>query len=74
MRRVFLFLISLFLFVMCASLAIADKKDDEHKKNAGFSTERLSPSTQACIACHTQYTPGIMHRLALEQAFSNDAC
>ena len=56
-----LFLISLFLFVLCASLAIADKKDDEHKKGAELSTERLSPSTQACIACHALYTPGIVH-------------
>ena len=61
MRRVLLFLTSLCLFVFLASLGLADKKDDEHKKSVELSTARLSPSTQACIACHAQYTPGIVH-------------
>ena len=31
------------------------------KESAELTTEGLSPSTQACIACHSQYTPGIVH-------------
>ncbi len=55
MRRVRYFLTSLFILVLFASLSIADKKDREP------SNTQLSLSTQACIACHSLYTPGIVH-------------
>lgn len=55
MRRMLYFLTSLSILVLFASLSIAGKKDHEP------SSARLSPSTQACIACHGLYTPGIVH-------------
>jgi len=55
MPSILYFLTSLYMMVFLASLSMADEKGHE------LSTAGLSPSTQACIACHNVYTPGIVH-------------
>ncbi len=55
MRQVLYFLSSLFILALFESHGIAENNDIEP------SGARLSPSTQACIACHSLYTPGIVH-------------
>jgi hydroxylamine dehydrogenase len=54
MRSNMCFLVALCVMVLSSSLSAAEDKHDE------ISSARLSPSTQACIACHTLYTPGIV--------------
>jgi hydroxylamine dehydrogenase len=56
MRNVMSFLTSLSLLILFASLCIAENKN----KDTELTSPRLSPSTQACIACHSLYTPGIV--------------
>ncbi len=55
MRLILHLLASMVLIVLFVSFSTAD--EHEH----ALSAEGLSPSTQACIACHNVYTPGIVH-------------
>lgn len=48
------FVLFLFVLLIFAQASRADTGTD------AISTERLSPETQACIACHAQFTPGIV--------------
>jgi hydroxylamine dehydrogenase len=45
------------LFVAALSLPVLGSEQNEQM----FSAEGMSPSTQACIACHAQFTPGIVY-------------
>jgi hypothetical protein len=42
-------------------LALFEFSSIAGKKESGPSSARISPSTQACIACHSRYTPGIVY-------------
>ncbi len=55
MKSVLSVLTSVSILLLFASLARADKQDVE------LSSARVSPSTQACLGCHSVYTPGIVH-------------
>lgn len=55
MRRVASFMTSLSILALFTPFSMADTNKND------VPTARLSPSTQVCIACHTQYTPGIVH-------------
>jgi len=54
MRSIIISLLSLSILGLSASFSIADKKNND------VSNAQVSPSTRDCIACHTQFTPGIV--------------